>query len=80
MRIIPQALNLDELSRTDALPEDPRGSALKCFERFLVAVVFQYAWRDRLVQDIPSQYTEYRALRTTPGTLQITVDAKTTDH
>ena len=44
VRIIPQALDLDELSRADALLPDPRGSVLKCFAPFLVVVVSRYAW------------------------------------
>ena len=44
VRTIPRALNLDELSRADALLRDLRGSVLKCFERFLVVVVSRYAW------------------------------------
>ena len=37
---------------------------------------YRYAWSSRLPQDIPSQYIESRAPRTTHGTRQITTDAK----
>ena len=44
VRVIPQVLDPDESSIVDALLRDPRVSALKSFERFLVVAGCGYAW------------------------------------
>ena len=43
-KVIPQALDPDELSLVDASLGDLRVSAWKYFERFLVVAGYRYAW------------------------------------